>query len=300
MKHFLILVLIFIESNSFALKPDSIYYLKPNRYGIMYKQFKIKTEDNYMLNSWFYPSQEPLSNDSMRYYYDKITEIRPYKEGSLKNPTIIICNGDAGNMSQLFSLAYIYCTNGFNVITFDWRGFGKSQYFPIDTNFLIYSEFITDYNAVINFTKQISTIDTNNIGVFGFSTGAFLSFFIASQRSEIKAIVTRGIFTDYEEVKKELIKLDSNDTYLIPKNIDNYSPKKNWDSFTKPIFLIVGENDKRTPPKNDIEILSNVKSTVRELWIVRNASHGGILAPEIVANKDFIKKTVRFFHENLK
>jgi pimeloyl-ACP methyl ester carboxylesterase len=293
------LLIILISQSSFGLKPDSTYYYKPNMFGLMYQEYKVKTSDDYSLNMWFYPAQDALSNDSIRYYIKNKTEVRPYEVTEEKKATIIICNGDASNMSQLLSPAYIFCTNGFNVITFDWRGFGESQYFPIDTNYLVYSEFLIDYNAIVDYTKQMKSVNSNKIGVFGFSTGAFMSFAIATEREEIKAIVARGIFTDYESLRNDLMKINPNDTYFTKENIDDISPRNNWDSFYKPIFLIVGENDNRTPKENSIEIISNVKSSIRELWIVKKASHGGALAPEIIENDIFIKKTTRFFNENL-
>jgi len=291
-------ILLFVN-NCFALKPDSSYLIKPNGFGLMYKEYKVKTADGYTLNAWFIPAQSELPTDSLKYYRDKRTIIRPYVVASVKRPTIIICDGDAGNMFTNASIASFYCTKGFNVITFDWRGFGESQYFPIDINYLVYPEFITDYNAIVDFSKQIETVDENRLGVYGFSTGAFLSFAIATQRKEIKAIVARGIFTDYKNIIQGLQKSTPNRKLVLPEGIDNYSPRSNWKTFDKPIFLIVGALDERTPKENSIEILSNVKSNVRELWIVDKAKHGGSLAPEVVEGELFFAKTIRFFNDNL-
>ncbi|WP_243348924.1 alpha/beta hydrolase [Parabacteroides sp. FAFU027] len=301
MKFTIILIasLLFV-SNAYSLKPDTTAYLiTPSRYGLMYKEYKVKTKDGYTLNAWFCPAQTAPSIDSLFGEGAKEPLQRPYVIDNAKRPTIIICNGDAGNMYPNVSLAYRYCQYGFNVITFDWRGFGQSQYFPINTDYLVYPEFITDYNAIVDFAKQIPIVDSNRIGVFGYSTGAFLSFAIASQRPEIKAIVARGIFTDYKSVTPGLQKLVPKRTLFCPEGMDKYSPRNNWSTFRKPIFLVVGEKDIRTPKENSIEILSNVKSNVRELWIVEKAEHGSDKAPEIVEHELFIKKTVCFFKDNL-
>jgi pimeloyl-ACP methyl ester carboxylesterase len=300
MKNALILGIIFsFINNVCALKPDSTYLIKPGAFGLMYKEYKVKTSDGYTLNMWFCPAQSKLPTDSLKLYHQKRTMIRPYVIDNVKKPTLIICDGDAGNMFPNASLAYFYCINGFNVITFDWRGFGESQYFPINTNYLVYPEFITDYNAIIDFTKQIGTVDSNKIGVFGYSTGAFLSFAMASQRSEIKALVARGIFTDYKSLIPVLKRIDPKKTLICPDGMDRYSPRTNWSTFRKPIFLIVGDLDKRTPKENSIEILSNIKSSVREIWVVDNAGHGGYEAPEVLESDLFFMKTIRFLKENL-
>ena len=296
--------------NTYALKPDSVYAYTPSIWGVMYKEFSIYTKDNFRLNAWFYPAQEALSQDSINVYfnknYDKKNKIfkenlkREYKTDTVKKPTIIINNGDAYNMSQLLSLAYVFITKGFNVLTFDWRGFGKSQYFPVDTNYMVYEEFITDYQSVIDAVKKQSEVDTTKIGVFGFSTGAELSFIISALRPEIKAYAGRALFTSNKEIIPNLEKIRPNDTFIVPKDFDKkHAPIILAKNYHTPIFLIVGENDKRTPPSMSIKILNTVKSNVRELWIVKNASHGGKEAPEIVSWEEFKKKIVRFFNENL-
>ncbi|MBE9468310.1 MAG: alpha/beta hydrolase [Bacteroidetes bacterium] len=309
-KIIIICVAILCSINTYALKPDSVYVYTPSLLGVMYKEFSIYTKDNFRLNAWFYPAQEALSKDSINVYfkknYDKKNKIfkenlkREYKADTVKKPTIIISNGDAANMYQLMSLAYVFITKGFNVLTFDWRGFGKSQYFPVDTNYMVYEEFITDYQSAINAVKIQAGVDTTKIGVFGFSTGAQLSFIISALRPEIKAYAGRALFTSDKEVIPNLKKIKPNDTYFVPKDFDKkYAPIILAENYHTPIFLIVGENDKRTPPLMSIKILNTVKSNVRELWIVKNASHGGEEAPEIVAYEEFKKKIVRFFNENL-
>ena len=300
MKNLVILItLLSFVSNVFALKPDSTYLIKPGACGLMYKEYKVKTADGYTLNAWFCPAQLELPTDSLKLYREKRTMIRPYVIDNVKKPTIIICDGDANNMYTTASLAFFYCSNGFNVITFDWRGFGESQHFPINVDNLVYPEFITDYNAIIDFAKQIETVDYNRMGVYGFSTGAFLSFAISSLRPEIKALVARGIFTDYKSVIPGLQKLAPGRNFILPKGMDNYSPRSNWSNYYKPIFLIVGELDLQTPKENSIEIILNVKSRIRELWIVEKAAHGGNDAPEVVETDLFFAKTIRFFKENL-
>ena len=107
-KILILLIFLFFLQDVYGLKPDTTYSWKPEIYGLMYKEYKVKTKDNFLLNMWFYPAQESLSNDSMRYYINKKNEIRPCEIGSDIKPTIIICNGDAVNMTQLFSFAYIY------------------------------------------------------------------------------------------------------------------------------------------------------------------------------------------------
>ena len=65
-----------------------------------------------------------------------------------KRLTILICNGDAGNKSyyQLF-LAGQFTSRGYHVATFDWRGFGASDPFPMDPDYL-FQEMLEDYGQL--------------------------------------------------------------------------------------------------------------------------------------------------------
>lgn len=294
-----IISILLITISCFGLKPQSDYVAMPNNYALMYKEYDAKTIDNMNIKIWFYPAQELLSKDSISYYFYNKNKQRKYATDGKKKPTIIICNGDAGNMSYLISYAYRFCTNGFNVITFDWRGYGKSSDYPIDTNYVIIDEFYNDYDAVIDFSGTLNEVDKDRIGVFGFSTGAFFSYAMAFKHPEVKALLTRGLFCDYESTVKRLKENEPNDTYLYPKEVDRYSPKNTYAIFNKPILLVVGENDNVTPVEESLKILNNVQSRVRELWIVNNAGHGGGEAPEYIASEKFFSKAVRFFKENL-
>ena len=93
-----------------------------------------------------------------------------------QRPTLVICNGDAGNMSyQQIDLAMIYAACGFNVVTFDWRGFGASSEFEMDDDYLCYTEMLEDYRAVLAAVKGQEEVDEDCIFLMGWSTGAYLS-----------------------------------------------------------------------------------------------------------------------------
>jgi pimeloyl-ACP methyl ester carboxylesterase len=281
---------------AFGIKPDTTYLFTPSNYGLMYKELKIKTSDNILLNAWFYPAQELISMDSMKYYQDGDL-IRTYVvDESIKKPTIIICDGDANNMIYLISYACFLCSNGYNVLTFDWRGFGKSQKWTFDNN-IVCTEFITDYNAVLDTLVNLPCVDNNRIGAYGFSTGAYISFLQFSKRKEIKALVVRGMFTSYLNVVNNLDIVQPDYPYIFDD--DDYKAIEIAKNITKPVLFIVGENDDRTPKEMSIKLLSQINSFVRDLWIVKGAGHGGNIAPEIVEWDNFKQRMIDFFRQNL-
>ena len=148
-----------------AIIPDRNYIRLPQDAGLIYKKLDVTTEDGLRIETWFYPAQDfPEENSGQQE----------------KRPALVICNGDAGNMSyQQIYLAMIYAACGFNVVTFDWRGFGASSEFEMDNDYLCYTEMLEDYRAVLAAVKEQKEVDGDRIFLMGWSTGAYLSMITA-------------------------------------------------------------------------------------------------------------------------
>lgn len=291
-----------IGFHSFAIKPDKVYVLRPENLGLIYRDLNVTTSDGLKIKTWFYPAQPALSEKEINEAWNNPVK-KPYVAPYSKNrPTIIIANGDAGNMSyQQVHFALNFTSKGYNVVTFDWRGFGESSEWEMDNDYLVYSEFLLDYDAVIKeVLKQNEEVDTNKIAVFGWSTGAYLSMAAASKYDNIKAFVGIGLITSFEDVLPLLKQLQTNkDRNLIvpddyPKELLPVNLAANYNKST---FLIVGEKDNRTPVWMSEKIYSLLPSK-KELWIVEGAEHGGQYGP--IKDFDlFNKRFIEFLDKNL-
>ena len=305
MKSFVILLIALFSGigNCHAIIPDTVYIRKQESMGLIYKNLEVITNDGYKIETWFFPAQSPLSEGELR---DLNGNRRTYEtQDETKRPTIIVCNGDAGNMSyfQLY-LAKSWTSRGFNVVTFDWRGFGKSSPFAMDRNYLCYTEMLEDYRAVVRTTSEQEEVLNGAIAVVGWSTGAYLSMITAYTDDLVNAFVGRSLPTDFDDfiplvmkyknkTRNELLVPEDFPTELMPVHI---APE-----FGKPLFLIVGENDFRTPVWMSRKIIESVPGTTpKELMIVENAAHGGKEDPILIAFDDFIKRTSDFLMDNLR
>ena len=305
MKSFVILLIALFSGigNCHAIIPNTVYIRKPESMGLIYKNLEVITNDGYKIETWFFPAQSPLSEGELR---DLNGNRRTYEtQDETKRPTIIVCNGDAGNMSyfQLY-LAKSWTSRGFNVVTFDWRGFGKSSPFAMDRNYLCYTEMLEDYRAVVRTTSEQEEVLNGAIAVVGWSTGAYLSMITAYTDDLVNAFVGRSLPTDFDDfiplvmkyknkTRNELLVPEDFPTELMPVHI---APE-----FGKPLFLIVGENDFRTPVWMSRKIIESVPGTTpKELMIVENAAHGGKEDPILIAFDDFIKRTSDFLMANLR
>ncbi len=299
MKSLITILLAIISFNVFAISPNKNYIRLPQQRGLIYKELNVITKDGYNIKTWFFPAQEIPSQSSYQ------EEMHPYKTIDNKpRPTIIICNGDAGNMSyiQIFC-AEVYASLGYNVVTFDWRGFGQSSDFPMDENYLCYTEMLEDYRAVIREVKKQKETDKDNIYLFGWSTGAYLSMITAHNNKSITGLFVIGMPTSFEEVIPHLIKVHPKkkmeDNLIVPEDFPkDEMPIYIAPRFKKPILLVVGSEDDRTPKWMSENIFAAIsESTFKQLSVFDGAGHGGMESPMLYDTERFITETNAFLEE---
>lgn len=144
----IVLIIGLCSSSSFAIKPDRVYSNRPSDFGMVFKEYKVNTPDNMDLNVWEISTSSRIK----------------------KETTLILCTGDAGNMGYYLLQAKGFVESGYDVVLFDYRGFGGSSNFAIDTTFLFHNEFLIDFEAVF---KDVKIRKKGRVGVLGFSMGGY-------------------------------------------------------------------------------------------------------------------------------
>jgi pimeloyl-ACP methyl ester carboxylesterase len=198
MKTLISIFVIFLLSifSIFALKPEKEYKVLPDEFGLTYEKLSIPTKDNMQLAAWLFkaPSES-------------------------KKVVIISYNGD-GNMSKMIEMASQFLTLGYNVITYDYRGYGESSDFKINTNFYMYAQFEKDLNAVIDYTRKYYS-KFRQLDLYGQGMGAGLSIAIGCNRSEVNKIIADSPYNTMESVQKRLKEVKNQDV-IIPLAFDKY------------------------------------------------------------------------------
>ena len=120
----------------------------------------------------------------------------------------------------------------------------------------------------------------------------------------VNAFVGRSLPTDFDDFIPLVMKYKNKprNELLVPEDFPTeLMPVHIAPEFGKPLFLIVGENDFRTPVWMSRKIIESVPGTTpKELMIVENAAHGGKEDPILIAFDDFIKRTSDFLMANLR
>jgi len=289
-----------------ALKPERQYKVRPYEYGIIYDEVTFLTSDGLKIKGWFFPAQDTTHiNNKYVGWFPLADSVKRHprayqRPDTLRRETIVIPVGDAGNMSYTIFYAYHLFKRGFNVLLFDWRGFGESADWPIDQEELSYTEFLFDYDAAIDYVKTRPEVDSTKIGLFGYSTGAYLSFALATKRSDIRAFAGRGLISTFADVIPILNKLfPERPPKHRPKGYpEDLEPLHAASAVKSAVLLVVGDKDDRTPPWMSQNVYDRLRSA-KELWIIPNAEHSGMHAPEYINYPEFFVRLASFFKEHL-
>jgi pimeloyl-ACP methyl ester carboxylesterase len=243
--------LILLSFATFALNPSREYAITPADYGMTYEDISIPTEDGLTLKGWFFKS----------------ADVNSYK-------IIIVSDDGDGNMADNIELVSNLISLGYNVVTYDYRGYGKSSDFTINKNFFIYAQFQKDMEAVLAYVKKYQS-KMRNVNLYGLGIGAGLSLGIGANHTEVSKIIADSPYSTFEEMKT-IIKTVNNTDALFPLGYNKNFLEPTYALETKGgalagILFIAGENETIFTPKM-IKKLSNIRGSISSTYIVKNAT----------------------------
>ena len=151
--------------------PSKQQYDSPETCRLTYEPVTIPTPDGQKLHGFFFPSH-----------------------GKAARGTVLHLHGNAGNISGHFQQVAWLPEHGFNVLCFDYRGYGQS------TGTVSRAGTIIDANAALDYLLARQDIDSKRIVVFGQSLGGAIGIVLAAQRTEIRGLAVDGAFDSYRRI----------------------------------------------------------------------------------------------------
>ena len=251
-KKIILAVMVFIiafANEMKALNPSKEYKTTPSKFGMNYKEEKIATKDGSTLNAWFFELPKKTTN------------------------WVVISGSGDGNMGDELEIVNSFMSAGYNVCTYDYRGYGKSSDFTIDADLFIYPQFITDLNSVLDYLRKSRAI--TKFDLYGQNIGAGLSIGVGAQRPETRKIIADGAWTGLEPMKKK-IKEKMNKDVNMPFGFDkNYEPMYAFDKPKGKItgcLAIVSPQDPLITPA-DMKMIKGVTETYTVKGSAKNADN---------------------------
>lgn len=143
--------------------------------GRPFEDALFKASDGIELNGWFFPA----STNSHR-----------------PRLAVLVCHGNAGNISHRLDLSIALLATGVNVFVFDYRGYGRSQGRPSEEGTY------RDAQAAYQWLRQKGFPGTNIIA-FGESLGGGVAAELAA-REPVGGLVLQSTFTSIPDMGAEL------------------------------------------------------------------------------------------------
>lgn len=254
------MALIITEKHCFY--PDNIEYLTPDRWDLDYEPWQIPGPEGQLLTGWHIP---------------------PAKKAIPQKTTVLHLHGNAQNMSAHLLGSYFLAQEGFRLITFDYRGYGRSQGRPT------LAGIIADGRAALQHLLENPPGPGERLAVFGQSMGAFtaahlLPFFPALDRAVLEAglVSFRDLFLEvYPEAEVR-----------VP---DGYSTLEPLSRSSVPKLFIHGTADTVVPVSHSRRMYE-AAAEPKELFILPGVGH--IDALNTIRAEEYRNRLIGFLSEN--
>lgn len=250
MKNVLSIIFALSSLLGMALNPSKEYAFYPEDLGLNSKEWHVKTDDGFDILAW---------------------RIAPAKGTSDK--TVIICDDGDGNMADNFDIAGSFLGANYNVVMFDYRGYGKSQEARVNPKMYLMPNFSKDIDAVIMEVKKLDA--KQRITLYGLGMGGGLAIGVGANNPKVSRVVADAPYLDLETMKTRLAA--SGSETVIPPGLEKtlYEPKFALESKgtnLDAIMLIVSSNDKVVTPA-DMNVLTAMRKKNSELYVTTAKSN---------------------------
>jgi len=236
-------------SNMFFI-PMQQHVRTPTDIGLDYRDILFESSDGTPLHGWFLPAKG---------------EVR----GS-----ILFLHGNAENISTHIGSVYWLPEAGYNVLLFDYRGYGKSG------GVAELHGVMRDAEAAIKQTIEINETTDLPVIVYGQSVGAAISTYAVAHslyKNQIDALIVESGFSSYRQIAREKLAsfwLTWALQYPLSWTFsDDYKPIDAIPLITPiPLLLVYSEEDFIIPSHHGQQLYAAAEQP-KQLWLAPNGRH---------------------------
>ncbi|MHC4443618.1 MAG: alpha/beta hydrolase [Planctomycetota bacterium] len=228
--------------------PNRVKYSSPQQYRLGYESVSFHAADGVRLHGWFFPAA-----------------------GEARG-TVLHLHGNAGNITGHFEHIIWLPGKGWNVLCFDYRGYGSSE------GRVTRAGTITDARAALDYLLRRPDVEASRIVALGQSLGGAIGIVLAAEREEIRGLAVDGAFDNYRRItwwhiKRNPILLIVGwwvPGVLISKGyepidyVGKIAPRR--------LFIMQGTKDKVVDPRTAGR-LYDAAGEPKELWMIEGADH---------------------------
>lgn len=237
----------------------------PKNWGFTYEDVDFKSKDGTNLHAWFVPAQ-----------------------GKTAKATVVFSHGNAGSIGHHLGFVMWFVAAGYNVLTYDYRGFGKSGG-TVDRRGML-----DDVRAAFDYVRTRGDVNAQRLVSYGHSLGGAKSLAALAEApvKGLRAVITDAAFSSYLAMAQTL-------AGQVGANLvtDEWAPK---DSIQKiapvPLLIVHGTKDEVVPVAQG-RLLFKTAGEPKTLFEVKDGHHGDSL---LCNHGAYRKKLLAWLDEALK
>jgi fermentation-respiration switch protein FrsA (DUF1100 family) len=238
----------------------------PRTWGFNYENVNFKSKDGTPLHGWFVPVQ------------GKTTKSKA---------TVVFSHGNAGSIGHHLGFILWFVDAGYNVLTYDYRGFGKSGG-RVDRRGML-----DDVKAAFDYVGLRADVDGERLVSYGHSLGGAKSLVALSEApvKGLRAVITDAAFASYRAMAETI-----GGRVGASLVTDEWAPK---DSVMKvaplPLLIVHGSNDEVVPVAHGRQLFG-AAGMPKTFFEVKGGRHGDALVRDDGAYR---KKVLAWLAEQL-
>lgn len=189
-------VAMFVLQDRFIWIPSRAILASPDQYGFEHTELALVAADGVKLHGWMIAAA-PGSGGSPG--TSQAGDSRPGGAPANKG-AVLVCHGNAGNVSNCIGIAGAFRALGYAVLLFDYRGYGMSEGRPDERGTYLDAE--TAWAHLI----EVEGFAPERVAIFGQSLGGGVASHLAR---EVRpgALIVENAFTSAPELGAELYRL---------------------------------------------------------------------------------------------
>jgi len=253
--------------------PDSHIYRNADTLPVRAQDVFFKSLDGTELHGWYLPS--PSSNVI---------------------GTVIHFHGNAQNITAHIDFVDWLPLAGFNLFTFDYRGYGRSHGRPSRKGLYM------DGVAAVQEAFRLPGVQSNRVFIIGQSLGGATALAVVGRHPElpIQAMVIDSAFISYREIVRDKIRempllslLATPLSYVVIKN--DYSPDETLSDIQSALLFMHGTRDEVIPVRQS-QLLYDAANEPKKLILIDGGMHiSGLYSQQ----SDIAPQIIQFFTEQL-
>lgn len=253
-----VVLLVYFGQSRLVYFPEKQLSLTPGAIGLDYTSVTIATRDGETLHGWWMPV--------------------PNAKG-----TVLFLHGNAGNISHRINYLAMFKRLGYNMLLFDYRGYGQSSGVPSESGTYL------DAQAAWRYLTETRSIAPARIVVFGESLGGAVAAWLAAQQKP-GLLALASTFTSVPDLAAKLY------PFLPVRWISrfDYDTRKSLQSVTCPVFIAHSPQDEIIPFEHGQQLFQAAPEPKQFLTL-----EGGHNTGFIFMQPAWIKSLGAFLDENL-